>query len=81
MIDKLEHFMELGGVKKDVVFLIISGAALLVSLFDLADLPFDAAWIAIIPVSYTHLSLRSSAGICNGADDQRKTPVLRHFHA
>ena len=48
MIDKLEHFMELGGVKKDVVFLIISGAALLVSLFDLADLPFDAAWIAII---------------------------------
>ena len=29
MIDKLEHFMELGGVKKDVVFLIISGAALL----------------------------------------------------
>lgn len=48
MIDKLEHFMELGGVKKDVVFLIISGEALLVSLFDLADLPFDAAWIAII---------------------------------
>ena len=27
MIDKLEHFMELGGVKKDVVFLIISGSS------------------------------------------------------
>ncbi len=48
MIDKLEHFMELGGVKKDVAFLVISGAALLVSLFDLIDMPFDAAWIAIV---------------------------------
>lgn len=50
MIEKLEDVLELGGTKKDVVLLIISGAALLVSLFDFMPipLPFDAAWIAIV---------------------------------
>ena len=48
MIEKLEAFMELGGFKKDVIFLALGGASLIVSLFDLIPLPFDAAWIAII---------------------------------
>ena len=48
IIEKLEHFMELGGVKKDIILLVISGIALIVSLFELVPLPFDAAWIAII---------------------------------
>lgn len=48
VIEKLEHFMELGGVKKDITLLIISGIALVISIFDLIPLPFDAAWIAII---------------------------------
>ena len=47
-MEKLEHFLELGGTKKDITFLILSGIALLVSLFDLLPLPFDAAWIAVI---------------------------------
>ena len=46
--EKIEHFMELGGMKKDIVLLVISGISLLVSLFDLLPLPFDAAWIAIL---------------------------------
>lgn len=46
--DKLEELMELGGTKKDIAFLVISGLALIVSIFDLIPLPFDAAWIAII---------------------------------
>ena len=45
---KLESLLELGGMKKDVLFLCISGVALVVSLFDLAQLPFDAAWVAIV---------------------------------
>ena len=45
---KIEHLLELGGIKKDIAFLIISGIALLNSIFDLFPLPFDAAWIAII---------------------------------
>ncbi len=45
---KLEEMLELGGVKKDVTLLIISGIALLVSLLDLEILPFDAAWVSVI---------------------------------
>lgn len=46
--DKLETLLELGGIKKDIAFLVISGLALLISIFKLAALPFDAAWFAII---------------------------------
>ncbi len=45
---KLEKFLEWGGVKKDIICLVLSGLALLISLFDLFLLPFDAAWIAIV---------------------------------
>lgn len=47
-IEKAEHILELGGIKKDIVLLVISGIALIISLFDLLPLPFNAAWIAII---------------------------------
>ena len=46
--EKLEHFLELGGTKKDITLLVISGIALIVSIFDLVPLPFDASWAAII---------------------------------
>lgn len=44
---KLEHFLEIGGVKKDVGLLIISGLALALSFLDL-PLPFHPAWVAIV---------------------------------
>ena len=44
----LEHFLELGGIKKNVVLLIISGIAVVCSLLKLQPLPFDVAWIAIV---------------------------------
>lgn len=47
-IKKLEELLELGGTKRDITFLIISGIALLISIFDLIPLPFNASWIAII---------------------------------
>lgn len=47
-MEKLESLLELGGTKKGIVFLILSGLALLVSIFRLLPLPFDAAWVAII---------------------------------
>lgn len=46
--EKLEHFLELGGTKKDITLLVIFGIALIVSIFDLVPLPFDASWAAII---------------------------------
>ena len=48
MIEKVETLLEWGGTKKDVTFLVISGIALLLSIFDVVDLPFDIAWVAII---------------------------------
>lgn len=48
IIGKVEEFMELGGKKKDIVFLVLGGLSLMISVFDLVPLPFDAAWIAII---------------------------------
>ena len=47
-METLEHFLELGGTKKDITLLVISGIALIVSIFDLVPLPFDASWAAII---------------------------------
>lgn len=48
VIEKLEYFLELGGVKKDITFLVISGFALIISLFDLLPLSFNVAWVAIL---------------------------------
>ena len=44
----LERFLEWGGTKKDITCLVLSGAALIVSIFEPVSLPFDAAWVAII---------------------------------
>lgn len=48
-IEKAEGLMEAGGAKKDIAFLIVSGAALIASLF-VPDgaLPFDLSWVAIL---------------------------------
>ena len=48
IIGKAESLIEWGGMKKDVILLIISGISLVISMFDLIPLPFDAAWAAII---------------------------------
>lgn len=48
LAEQLEHLLELGGIRKEIGFLLVSGGALLISLFDLVSLPFDMAWIAVI---------------------------------
>ena len=53
-MEKLEALLEWGGVKRDITFLIISAIALIISIFDLIPLPFDAAWIAIILCGCPH---------------------------
>lgn len=47
-MQKLEELLEWGGTKRDIVFLVISGAALLLSIFGISPFPFDMAWVAII---------------------------------
>ena len=51
-VKKLEALMEIGGIKKDICFLVISGIALIISIFKLIPLPFDAAWVALFCVVF-----------------------------
>ena len=46
--EKMEEFLELGGTKKEIVLLVISGIALLLSMAGADFLPFDPAWAAIV---------------------------------
>lgn len=48
VMEKLEHLLELGGIKKNIILLVISGAAVLCSLFGFQLFSFDMAWIAIV---------------------------------
>lgn len=47
-LEKLEGLLEKGGIKKDIILLVISGAAVICSLLKVQPLPFDMAWIAIV---------------------------------
>ena len=47
-MEKLEHLMEIGGTKKDIVLLVISGVATILSLLGIQPLPFDIMCVAII---------------------------------
>ncbi len=48
LMKKLEELLEIGGTKKDITFLVISGIALLCSIFHVIPVLFDMAWVAII---------------------------------
>ena len=48
LMEKLEQLLELGSIKKDVTFLVISGIAVICSLLKWNPLPFDMAWVAIV---------------------------------
>lgn len=45
---KLEAFLEWGGIKREIAFLVISGAALLLSILGPHNFPIDVSWVAII---------------------------------
>ncbi len=45
---KLERLLALGGIKKDITLLAISGVAVICSLLKFNPFPFDTAWLAIV---------------------------------
>ena len=47
-MERLETLMELGGIKKDIALLAVSGAAIACSLLQFRPFGFDMAWIAIV---------------------------------
>ena len=48
IIKKLEELMEIGGIRKDIILLAISGVSIICSLLNVQLFPFDLAWVAII---------------------------------
>ena len=44
----IEGFLEYGGAKKDITFLVLSGIALAMRLMNVNPFPFDIAWVAIV---------------------------------
>ena len=48
VMERLEHLLEFGGIRKDIILLVISGAAVVCSLLKIQPFSFDAAWIAIV---------------------------------
>ena len=48
LMEPLEHLLELGGIRKDITLLVLSGIAVVLSLAGVQPLPFDIAWAAII---------------------------------
>ena len=48
LMRKLEELLELGGIRKDIIFLVISGIAIVLSLLGISPFPFDMSWIAIV---------------------------------
>lgn len=48
VMEKLEQLLELGGIKKDILFLALSGAAVLCSLLKITPFSFDLAWVAVV---------------------------------
>ena len=44
----IEALLEWGGMKREIICLVVGGISLLFSLFDPISLPFDPAWLAII---------------------------------
>ena len=48
LMKQLERLLEIGGSKKDIILLAVSGVSLILSLTNAVPLPFDIAWVAII---------------------------------
>ena len=48
LMKQLERLLEIGGTKKDIILLAVSGTSLILSLTNAVPLPFDIAWVAII---------------------------------
>ena len=44
----IEALLEWGGMKREIICLVIGGISLLFSLFDPISLPFDPAWLRCV---------------------------------
>ena len=67
IMKQLEQLLALGGIRKDIVLLVISGAAVFCNLLKLQPLPFDLAWFAIFLCSLS-IILEAVIGLVTAFD-------------
>ena len=67
IMKQLEQLLALGGIRKDIVLLVISGTAVLCNLLKLQPLPFDLAWFAIFLCSLS-IILEAVIGLVTAFD-------------
>ena len=48
IMKRFKNVLAIGGIKKDIVLLVISGIAVVCSLLNVRLFPFDMAWISIV---------------------------------
>lgn len=71
---KLEELLEIGGIKKDIIFLAISGKAVILSLVGFKPFVFDMAWVAIILCGLP-IVLEAIIGLVTSFDIKADVPV------
>lgn len=62
LADRIERAADFGGMKKDITILVLSAAALVLSLTSKDSFPFDPAWVAVILCGVPIL-IQSSIGL------------------
>lgn len=72
--EKLERLLALGGIKKDIILLAISGVAVICSLLKFQPLPFDMAWLAIVLCGIP-IILEAVIGLITAFDIKADVPV------
>ena len=74
LMEPLEHLLELGGIRKDITLLVLSGIAVVLSLAGVQPLPFDIAWAAII-LCGVPIILEAIIGLVTEFDIKADVPV------
>lgn len=73
--ERLERLLALGGIKKDIILLAISGVAVICSLLKFQPLPFDMAWLAAIVLCGIPIILEAVIGLITAFDIKADVPV------
>lgn len=73
--ERLERLLALGGIKKDIILLAISGVAVICSLLKFQPLPFDMAWLAAIVLCGIPTILEAVIGLITAFDIKADVPV------
>lgn len=72
--ERLERLFALGGIKKDIILLAISGVAVICSLLKFQPPPFDMAWLAIVLCGIP-IILEAVIGLITAFDIKADVPV------